>query len=158
MEDDVGTGNTGVQRDEEFAGRSDVEVHPLLMSEARHRAAQKRLGRVRRIVRELRGRGATAGPQMQLVVDEQRRAELTRKIEQVATADGQTTIGIDRRSVGEQVPRDRTRHQPTASRCSIDSGADTPTRSSPIARPMRAASTSQSRAWVSSGATLSPMT
>ena len=135
----------------QLAAGGDVEVHALLVGEPGHGHAQERLGGVGDAVGE-RGHGlAAAGPEVVLVVDEQRRAELAGHVEQVAAADRQAAVVADGGVVGQQVERQsaRPRH--------MRSGADTPSRSSPMAKPIRADSTSHSRAWVRSAGT-SPMT
>ena len=86
---------------------------------------------------------------MLLVVDEEGRAVLGREVEDVDAADRQASRGVDRRSVGQEMPRDRAH---------IESGACTPSTSKPIASPMRTASTNHSRACVSSALTPSPIT
>ena len=140
----------GGQGDVELPAGRDIETQPFLVDEPGHRPAQERLRRVDREVRSERRDGlTTAGPQMLLVVDEQRSAVLGREVEEVDTADRQATRGVDGRGVRQEVARDRAH---------IESGACTPSTSRPIARPIRTASTSQSRACVSSGLTPSPIT
>src|SRR5581483_6854592 len=108
------------------------------------------LGRVRNAVGKP-GTGLTAArPEMRLVVHEQRRTELVREIRRRAAADREPAVVTGGGGVGQQVARQRAAH--------IDSGADTPSRPRPMVRPTRAASTSQSRACVSGGATSSPIT
>ena len=74
-----------------------VDAHALLVGEARHGLAEERLRRVRHAVAEGRDRGAGSGPQVVLVVDEQRRAELGGQIEHVETRDTEATVGVDGR-------------------------------------------------------------
>ena len=141
----------GSQGDVQLAAGRDVEAQPFLVDEPHHRSAQERLRRVDREVGSERRDGlTTARPQVLLVVDEQRSAVLGREVEEVDATDRQPT-------------RARRRSQCRArggagSRAHITSGACTPSTSRPIASPMRTASTSQSRAWVSSGLTPSPIT
>src|SRR5699024_958599 len=97
-----------------------------------------------------RGDGfAAAGPQMLFVVDEQGCAVLFGEFGDIATADRERSVGTDLGGVGEQVAGQR------AHSCS---GAVTPRRSRPMARPMRAASTSHRRARPRSASMPSPMT
>ena len=134
----------------QLAAGGDVEVHALLVGEARHGDAEEGLGRVGDATGEGGDGLAAAVAQVLLVVHEERCAELVGDVEQVAPTDREPTVVADDGVVGEQVAGKRRRHH-------ICSGADTPSRSSPIDRPMRADSTSHRRAWVSSAGT-SPMT
>ena len=96
-------GHAGGERDVELAAGGHVEVHALLVGEAGHGQAQERLGGVGDAVAEGGDRLAAAGPQVGLVVDEQRRAEALGQVEQVAAADRQPAVGADRGGVGQQV-------------------------------------------------------
>ena len=70
-------GHPGGQGDVQLAAGGHVEQHALLVGQAGHGQAQERLGRVDGAVGAERGdRLAAAGPQVGLVVDEQRRAVL----------------------------------------------------------------------------------
>ena len=125
---------------------------------ARHRNA---LVGVRDAVAERGDRLAAPGPEVGLVVHEQRRAEARRRARAGRSPPiaSRPSAPIDG-GVGQQVPRQRrSRGARPAHRAHIGlRGAETPSRSRPMAqaRP-RAASTSHSRAWVSSGGT-SPIT
>src|SRR5205807_4303095 len=90
------------------------------------------------------------GPQMGLVVDEERRALLVRQLHEVDAAHRQVAVCGDAGRIRQQAARERGAH--------IESGALTPSKPSPMARPTRLASTSHSRACVSSGLTSMPIT
>src|SRR5207244_4035615 len=100
---------------------------------------------------------AAAGAQVPLVVDEQGRAELLGQLDQVAAADREPVAVADRRRVGQQPARERSGHR------YIRSGAWTPRRPRPTARPTLAASTSHSRTaasgtrWISRSRAVRPM-
>ncbi len=126
-----------------------VEVHALLVGEAGHGLAQKGLGGVGHALAEGGSSLATAAPQVELVVHEEGRAELVGQRQEIAPADRQPPVRVDLGRVGQQAERERAH---------IDSGAATPSRSSPTTRPTRAASTSASRASVRAGDTPSPTT
>ena len=167
--------DAGRQRDVQLAAGGHVEVHPLLVDQPCHGQAQERLGGVGHPVAE-GGHGLAApGAEVVLVIDEQRRTELGGQFGDRASADGQRPVGQDLGRVGQQAAGYRIRgpletcrgfgghgHQirgrnpgPAAH---IDSGAVTPRRSRPMARPMRVASTSHNRACVVPGGTPSPST
>ena len=76
-------------------------LHALLVDEASHRQAEERLRRVGHAVPEGRHRLPAARPEVRLVVDEQRRAEPLRQLQQVAAPDAQPPVAID--SVGRRV-------------------------------------------------------
>src|SRR5690606_20488988 len=120
----------------------------------RHRQAEERLGRVGRTVGEGRGGLAAPGAQLRLVVDEQGRAELAGQLLEVAARDGEPAALVDLGGIGKQRQREGAGH----GGAHIESGANAPTWLSPAASLRRAASTSHSRACVSSGATPSPIT
>ena len=143
-------GEAGRERDVQLSPGGDVEPQPLLVDQAGHGKAEKRFGRVDREPVAERRRGLTAaGPQVLLVVDEEWRAVLGREVEQVDSADREAPAGVDRRRVGQEMPRERAH---------IESGACTPSTSRPIASPVRTASTNHNRACVSSALTPSPIT
>ena len=90
--------DAGAQRDEHLAAAGDVEQHPLLVREARHRHAQERLGRVDRVLMAERvDRLAAAVAEVLLVVDEQRRAVLGGELGDGEAADRQPAVGGDGR-------------------------------------------------------------
>ena len=145
--------NAGVERNMKFAAGGDVEVHALLVSEAGHRCAQERLGGVGDAVTEgLDGLAATVA-QVLFVVDEDGRAELGGEIERVAATDVEHTLD-DLGGLGRPPRKGRMSGSPDH----IDSGAETPSRFRAIWRPTWLAATKARRAWVSSGATPSPIT
>ena len=148
VQDQAVGGHAGGQGHVQLAARGHVEVHALLVGQPGHGHAQERLGRVGHAVAEGGHRLAAAGPQVVLVVDEQRRAELGGQVER-----GRSPPMLSRPSSPD---RRRCRAGAPARERALtsSSGALTPSRSSPMARPIRAASTSHSRAWVSSGSTL----
>jgi hypothetical protein len=129
--------------------RGHVEVHALLVDQAGHGGAEEGLGGVVDAGTEGGHRLAGAGAQVGLVVDEEGGAELGGQRERVAAADVQPTGCVDGGRVGQEVGGQRGH---------IDSGAVTPSRSRPMARPISAASTSHRRAWVRSGGVWSEMT
>ena len=141
----------------ELAAGGDVEVEPLLVGQAGHRPAQERLRRVGGAVGEGGGGLPAAGPQVRLVVDEQRRAELGDEVLRWSSRRSRATRRRRRRRCPAAGPTAAAGHRARSTLrgpAPSGSGADTPSRSSPMARPTRAASTSHSRAWVSSGGTL----
>ena len=140
------------QRHVELATGGDVEVQTFVVDELRHRLAQEGLAAVGDALAERSARLAAASAQVLLVVHEQRRAELIGQRDEIAAADPEPALVADARRIGQQMPGKRAGH------IYIRSGACTPSRPRPMARPMRAASTSHSRAWVSSGDTPSPIT
>ena len=120
----------------QLAAGGHVEVHALLVGEPGHGPAQERLGGVGDAVAERGDRLAAAGPQVRLVVDEQRRAELVRPARATShAADAEPPVGADRRGVGQQAAAAaaRPRVALTSTRA-----RDTPSRSRPMASPMRA--------------------
>ena len=101
-------GHAGRQRDVELTAGRDVEQHPLLVREPRHRPAQERLRGVDGTLVTERGDGlAAARPQVRLVVDEQRCAELGRQLLDRAPTDRQPPVGTDVGGVGEQSAGER---------------------------------------------------
>ena len=168
--------NAGGQGHVQLAAGGHVEVHPLFVREARHRQAQEGLGGVGHAVAEGGDRFPAPTPEVGLVVDEQRacraarpgRARRIRRCEVVRrrrpppspAAAGEerplTSIPGAAPAPSRRLPGGRASREPRPL-AHIASGADTPRRSSPIAIPVRAASTSHSRACVSSGGT-SPRT
>ena len=77
------------------------------MGESGHGQAEEGLGGVDDVaVAERRDRLPAAGPEVVLVVDEQRRAELAGQVEGVAAADEQLAAASDRGVVGQQAPRE----------------------------------------------------
>ena len=145
--------NASGQGHVQLAAGGHIEVHPLLVRQARHGQAQEGLGGVGHAVAEGGDRLPAPTPEVGLVVDEQGRAVLLGQVEHVASTDAKPSVVADRRRVRQQAARERPGHALGY----IASGADTPSRSSPIAMPVRAPSTSHSRACVSSGGT-SPST
>ena len=91
----------------ELATGRHVEVHALLVGEARHCTAQEGLGGVGDAVTP-RGHGLTAGlAQMILVVDEERGAELLDELQQIDAADVEVALLVDRRGTRQQMPFQR---------------------------------------------------
>ena len=150
VEDDPFGRKAGMQRDVELAAGRDVEVEALLGRQAGHRDAQERLARVRHVARaEGADVLAAAASEIVLVVDEERRAELGR---QLLEHTGVLERGRDERSV-ERAHRSCSSSSWSSSRA-ISSGAETPSSPSASARPIRHASDSQRRAWVSVSSSL----
>ena len=150
VEDDPLGREAGVQRDVELPAGGDVEVHPLLRHEACHRDAQERLARVGDAAGAEEAGVLPASPaEVFLVVDEQRGAEVGRqRVERV----GVLERGRDQRPVER---RARVGHcSASSSSRAISSGAETPSSPSASARPIRQASESQRRAWVSASSSL----
>ena len=114
-----------------------------------HRLAEEGLGRVVHPWTERGHRLATARPDVLLVVDEQRRTEPIGQVERVATCDRQLA-----RSPTDALSGSSERGR-TLTSTPAPSHRTGRARSS---RPISAASTSHSRAWVSSGDTSSPST
>ena len=110
-----------------------VERHPLLIRKPGHCGAQEGLGRIRNAVRK--GGDCFAAPmsQMSFVVDEQRRPELIREVDQVTAPNGQPAGAVDCCRVREQCRRQR-RH--------IRSGTSMASRSSRVRSTSSVASTS----------------
>ena len=136
----------------ELATGGDIEAHALFMGQLRHGDAQERLGGVGDPVAP-GGHGLpTGGAQVGLVVDEQRRALVLGQFDQVAAADAEVTVGADAGRGREEVDVDRTGRDGHGH---IASGACTPRSPSPMASPIREASTSHSRAWARAGSTSS---
>ena len=98
-------------------------------------------------------------PELVLVVDVQRRAELVGELGEVDAADGDAPVGVDRRGPRQQRQVERRvvtlRVRRSSSRRAISSGACTPRSASALASPIRHASVSHSRAWVSSASSVS---
>jgi hypothetical protein len=92
--------HTGAQRHGQLAAAGHVEVHALLVGQARHGPAEERLGGVGDAVAEGGDGLGAPGAQLGLVVDEQRRAELLGQVGQVAPADEQLPVLADLRRVG----------------------------------------------------------
>ena len=106
-------GDAGGEGDVQLAAGGDVEVHALLVGEAGHGQAQERLGGVGDAVAEGGDRLAAAGPQVGLVVDEQRRAVLARPGRATSQPPmRQAPVVADRGGVGQQVARQRPGHRP----------------------------------------------
>ena len=172
----------GGQGHVELAARGDVDVHALLVHELGHRLAQERLGGVGDPVTEALHRLSTPSPEVRLVVDEQRRAVLLGQFEHGDAADGEATVARYLGVVGQELPRKGSHigrggwavtsgggwvitsggvggrsHREGWVGDHIDSGAETPRRSRPTAKPILAAS-SHRRAWVRSGSMPSPIT
>ena len=116
VEDEPVGRHAGGEGDVELAAGGHVEVHPLLVGEARHRQAEERLGGVGDPVTERGHRLAAAGPEVGLVVDEQGRAEALGQLEHVAPADAEPSVVADGRRVGQQLARQRAGHGATSPR------------------------------------------
>ena len=100
-------GDAGGEGDVELPTGGHVEEQPLLVDEAGDGAAQEGLGRVDHVpVAEDLDRLAAAGPDLVLVVDEQRRAVLRRELRDADPPDQQLPVGADGSVVGEQPGRD----------------------------------------------------
>ena len=160
----------GGQGDMELATGRHVEAHPLFVGEPGHGHTQERFGGVRHTVPPRLDSLAAHGPEMCLVVDEQRRAELLGQAGQVDTADAQAAGRVDLGCHREQAAGDRTggicdrgirgnRTGPIDARRRfgghIASGADTPSSPRPMDNPIRVPSTSHRRAWANPGSTSS---
>ena len=150
MEDDPFGREARVQRDVELTAGGDVEVQALLRHQAGHGNAQERLARVRDAAgAEQAGVLPTAAAEIVFVVHEQGRAELGRqRVERVSILErGRDQRPVDRRA--------RIGHcSASSSSRAISSGAETPSSPSASARPIRHASESQRRAWVSASSSL----
>ena len=88
----------------QLAAGGDVQREVLLRDQLRHRAAAERLARVHDLVEVgARAEGGVVGAalvaQRLLVVDEQRRAELARQVDDVAAADLEVAGGVVDRGV-----------------------------------------------------------
>ena len=139
----------GREGDVHLSSAGHVEVHPLLVGQTGHGTAEERLARVGHALAEGGHRFAAPGPEVGLVVDEQGGAVLLGQGCHVDSGHQELTVGADLGVVRQQGP---------GQDAHIDSGASTPSRSSPIDKPIRADSTNHSRAWVSCGVTSSPIT
>ena len=155
-------GDAGHESDVCLPARRHIEVEPLLVDQTSHLLAEECLSPVGDAVAESSERLVASVAEVLFVVDEQRRAVLLGEVEHVAPANRQPTLLGDRRAVGQHVPADGGVGPdvlPVPDLIAhIDSGALTPRRSSPMARPTREASTSHSLACVSSGGTSVPIT
>ncbi len=83
VQDEPGGGYPGRQGDVELPAGGDVEVHALLVGQSGHGAAEEGLGGVGHTVTPGGGRLPAGTAQVVLVIDEQRRTELGRQVEQV---------------------------------------------------------------------------
>ena len=81
----------------------DVEPHALLVGQPGHRQAQEGLGGVGDAVAPGRDRLAAARPEVVLVVDEQRRAELLGQLEDVDAADVEVALLVHERAARQEV-------------------------------------------------------
>ena len=162
------TARSSRERDGHLPAGRDVERHLLLEGQRSHRLAQEGLGCVGDAGPETGNSLAAPIAHVVFVVDEHRRPDLLRQLQEVDPADTQVTVAGDRGRVGKQVPKDRAvgwrrwrgrlgRGRPggRSGAGHIASGARTPRRSSAIARPIWTPSTSHKRACVSSGGTSS---
>ena len=160
-------GNAGGHRHVELASGGHVEPEALGMHESGHRPAEERLGGVDDVARSERpDRLPATVPEVVLVVDEQRRAELGRQVTDPDAADLEMSVVGDGGRVGKQRERSASitavrdlaclchsvtllacGHSVTLLACGhIESGAETPSRSSPLRSPTPAASASHHRA------------
>ncbi len=136
--------DAGRDGDVQLAARRHVQPQALLVHESGHGAAQEGLGGVDDTVGSEHGRGLpAAGPEVGLVVDEQRGPVLLRQVQQVDAPDRQTPVGSDDGGVRQQAQGQGVHGRPAH----MLSGAETPRRSSPTRRPTPAAPASHHRAW-----------
>ena len=102
--------HTSGQRNVQLAASGHVDVHALFMGQPSHGNAQERLRGVGHPVTE-RGDGlATARSQVLFVVDEQRRTEPFRQLQQVTPADADPTVVGHHGTIREKPKRDRPAH------------------------------------------------
>jgi hypothetical protein len=127
VEDDPPGFGAARQGDVQLAARRDVDAHPLLGHQCRHRLAEERLAGVAGTVTEGGDRLPAALPEVQLVVDEQRRPVLHGEVAQVDPADGEAARAVDHGGEGQQVGRQR----PAARRHAPYRVSRTPRRSPP---------------------------
>ena len=167
----------GPQRDGQLTGRAHVEAQPLLRDPARDRRAQEGLaGVVDVVVGERLPERPGARPEVGLVEDVRRGAVLGDQVAQVDAADLEGAVvglagrrGPQQRDEGVDVrggtqpgrARGRSRRRAPAGLVRaghyIRSGAVTPSSRRPLAKTVRVASTSSSRArWIGAGSS-SPM-
>jgi hypothetical protein len=109
-------GHAGGPGDVVLTAGGHVEVAALLGGQLRHGRAEERLGGVVDARAEGGDRFAAPGPQVGLVVDEQRGAELAGELERVAPADDELALVADGGGVGEQRERERGHDRLTSGR------------------------------------------
>ena len=165
----------GPQHRLQLAAARHVDVHAFGDRQARHRRAQERLGGVGRSPFECRDGLPATCAQVCLVIDEQRRAELCRQVDEIASPDAEASLIRHLSRIRQQPERDRPAglihvrngaggcrfglfsvhdcilESPDPRRAHIASGASTPSRSRPIAKPMRVPSVRHNRASRTSG-------
>ena len=87
--------------DVQFATGGNIEGHAFHVGEPCHRGAHERFGRVCHPVWERGHCLPAAGPQLGLVVDEQRCPVLVRQCDEIAAANGEPTVRGNDGAVGE---------------------------------------------------------
>ena len=97
----------GGERDEHLSAGRDIDLHPFFVGQPGHRQAEESLAGVDRSFAERVPRLPATGPQMGLVVDEERRPEPGGKIQGRAATDQQFPAGSFRRGVGQKRPGNR---------------------------------------------------
>ena len=147
VEDDARRGEARVHRDVELTASRDVEAQSFLCNEMGYGRAQERFAGVGDVAgTEVVHVLATPPPELVLVVDEQRRTELLRQRLEIRREQLPRYQAAVERVAVHGTSRWASR---SSSSCSIASGAWTPRMPSASARPMRQASHSHRRAWVS---------
>ena len=149
-------GDPGGQGHVELPAGGDVEAHALVVGQSGHGQAEEGLGGVGHAVAPRLDRPAAPFPQVDLVVDEQGGAEPVGQVDHVDTTDPESSVGSHGGGLRQQTRRDRVGgpgpgHGAGGTHGHMASGAATPSRPNPMARPTRGASTSQRRAWARPG-------
>ncbi len=88
----------------ELAARCHIEVHALLIGQTGHGPAEKRLGGIGHPLPPGLDRRPAGLTEVELVVDEEGRAELGRQVEQVDIAHPEMPVGVDGGRPGQQLP------------------------------------------------------
>ena len=103
VEDQPRRGDARGESDMELPAGCDVEVHPLVLSQTGHGAAQESFGGVGDAVAPRRDRLPARMAQMLLVVHEEWRAELLRQLQEIEAADAEMPLPVDRGRAREEV-------------------------------------------------------
>ena len=89
MQHQPATGHAGGQSHVQFASGGHIDRHSLFVGQPGHGPAEEGLGRVGHVATPSRHRLSTPAPQVKLVVDEGRGADLLAELEEVDSADRQ---------------------------------------------------------------------